>query len=112
MIKRLEKAGLGFYVRASETQQRLGILYMTSKVNVSCMVIIFILFLYHISVGRIPLRELVYRVLDLPPSMRPLVYDFGQLKKGTEDEYIEHIVHDHVSGICMLYYDCQTQFHL
>jgi hypothetical protein len=25
MIKRLEKAGLGFYVRASETQQRLGI---------------------------------------------------------------------------------------
>ena len=54
-----------------------------------------------LSKGRIPLRELVYRVLDLPPSMRPLVYDFGQLKKGTEDEYIEHIVGDHVSGIQM-----------
>ena len=54
-----------------------------------------------ISIGRIPLRELVYRVLDLPPSMRPLVYDFGQLKKATEDDYIEHIVHDHVRGICV-----------
>ena len=54
-------------------------------------------------IGRIPLRELVYRVLDLPSSMRPLVYDFGQLKKGTEDEYIEHIVRDHVSGILMLW---------
>ena len=51
----------------------------------------------YLYAGRIPLRELVYRVLDLPPSMRPLVYDFGQLKKGTEDEYIEHIVGDHVS---------------
>ena len=28
--------------------------------------------------------------------MRPLVYDFGQLKKGTEDNYIKHIVGDHV----------------
>ena len=52
-------------------------------------------------IGHIPLRELVYRVLDLPPSMRPLVYDFGQLNKGTEDDYIKHIVCDHVSGICM-----------
>ena len=52
-----------------------------------------------LSVGHIPLRELVYRVLDLPPSMRPLVYDFGQLKKDTEDDYIKQIVHDHVSGI-------------
>ena len=46
--------------------------------------------------GRIPLRQLVYRVLDLPPSMRPLVYDFGQLKKGTEDDYIQQIVGGHV----------------
>ena len=94
MIKRLEKAGLGFYVRASETQQRLGILY----INISWR---FYAFVLHLYVGHIPLRELVYRVLDLPPSMRPLVYDFGQLKKGTEDEYIEHIVRDHVSNICM-----------
>lgn len=28
--------------------------------------------------------------------MRPLIYDFGQLKKGTEDDYIEQIVGDHV----------------
>ena len=28
--------------------------------------------------------------------MRPLVYDFGQLKKGTEDDYIQQIVRDHV----------------
>ena len=46
--------------------------------------------------GKIPLRQLVYRVLDLPPSMRPMVYDFGQLKKGTENDYIKQIVHDHV----------------
>ena len=38
----------------------------------------------------------MYRVFDLPPSMRPLVYDFGQLKKDTEDEYIQQIVFDHV----------------
>ena len=46
--------------------------------------------------GKIPLRQLVYRVLDLPPSMRPLVYDFGQLQQVTEDDYIKQIVHDHV----------------
>ena len=46
--------------------------------------------------GKIPLRQLVYRVLDLPPSMRPLVYDFGQLQQRTEDDYIKQIVHDHV----------------
>ena len=28
--------------------------------------------------------------------MRPMVYDFGQLKKGTEDDYIQQIVCDHV----------------
>ena len=46
--------------------------------------------------GKIPLRQLVYRVLDLPPSMRPLVYDFGQLNTDTEQDYIKQIVHDHV----------------
>ena len=71
---------------------------MTSYLGVLVVLCIFVA-----SIGCIPLRELVYRVLDLPPSMRPLVYDFGQLKKGTEDEYIEHIVCDHVSGICTLY---------
>ena len=45
----------------------------------------------------IPLRQLVYRVLDLPPSMRPLVYDFGQLNERSEADYIKQIVADHVS---------------
>ena len=46
--------------------------------------------------GRIPLRQLVYRVLDLPPSMRPLVYDFGQLTNRREEDYTRQIVTDHV----------------
>ena len=54
--------------------------------------------MYHLNLtlGKIPLRQLVYRVLDLPPSLRPLVYDFGQLNQDTEDNYIAHIVGDHV----------------
>ena len=46
--------------------------------------------------GKIPLRQLVYRVLDLPPSMRPLVYDFGQLTTQTEEVYTKQIVLNHV----------------
>ena len=42
------------------------------------------------------MRQLVYRVLELPASMRPLLYDFGQLKTRTEDDYIRQIVSDHV----------------
>lgn len=38
----------------------------------------------------------MYRVLDLPPSMRPLIYDFGRLQQGTEDDYIGQIVSDHI----------------
>ena len=47
--------------------------------------------------GKIPLRHLVYRVVDIPQSMRHLVYDFGQLNVVTEDDYIAHIVNNHVS---------------
>uniref|UniRef100_A0A8C8GD14 RING-type E3 ubiquitin transferase n=1 Tax=Oncorhynchus tshawytscha TaxID=74940 RepID=A0A8C8GD14_ONCTS len=65
MIKRLEKAGLGYRVRAEETEERLG---------------------------SIPLRQLVYRVQVLPPSMIPLVWDFGQLNDHTEKMYIQQIV--------------------
>ena len=36
----------------------------------------------------------MYRVLDLPPSMRPLVYDFGQLNNATEKDYTRQIVKD------------------
>ena len=47
--------------------------------------------------GSIPLRQLVYRVLALPPSMQPLVYDFGQLTNVTEKDYTIQIVKDRVS---------------
>ena len=49
--------------------------------------------------GKIPLRQLVYRVLDLPPSMRPLVYDFGQLNDSTERDYTRQIVKGRCSQI-------------
>lgn len=65
MIKRLESAGLGYRVRADETEEKLG---------------------------TIPLRQLVYRVQALPPSMIPLVWDFGQLNDQTEKMYIQQIV--------------------
>lgn len=65
MIQRLESAGLGYRVRAEETDEKLG---------------------------SIPLRQLVYRVQALPPSMIPLVWDFGQLNDQTEKIYIQQIV--------------------
>ncbi|KAI8490437.1 hypothetical protein Bbelb_317050 [Branchiostoma belcheri] len=40
----------------------------------------------------IPMRQLVYRVQPLPPSMLPLVWDFGQLNNQTERLYIEQMV--------------------
>lgn len=46
--------------------------------------------------GSIPLRHLVYRVIDLPPSMRPFVYDFGLLNAEREKEYIMQAVLHHV----------------
>ena len=54
------------------------------------------LLLLMFSTGKIFKQQLVYRVLDLPPSMRPLVYDFGQLQQVTEDDYIRQIVYNHV----------------
>ena len=51
------------------------------------------------SLGKIPLRQLVYRVIELPPSMRPLVYDFGQLTNTTEQDYTGQIVINHCSEI-------------
>ncbi|XP_051570261.1 E3 ubiquitin-protein ligase rnf213-alpha isoform X1 [Myxocyprinus asiaticus] len=65
MIQRLESAGLGYRVKAEETDEKLG---------------------------SIPLRQLVYRVQALPPSMIPLVWDFGQLNDHTEKMYIKQIV--------------------
>ncbi|XP_058262202.1 E3 ubiquitin-protein ligase rnf213-beta isoform X1 [Hemibagrus wyckioides] len=65
MIERLERAGLGYRVKAGETKDRLG---------------------------QVPMRQLVYRVHQLPPSMIPLVWDFGQLSDSAEHSYIRQIV--------------------
>ena len=76
--------------------------YATSHVlSLQCAIYIHCIeFCYHIVfvyyLGNIPLRHLVYRVLDLPLSMRPLLYDFGQVIGKTEDEYIRQIVTNHV----------------
>ncbi|XP_034715873.1 E3 ubiquitin-protein ligase rnf213-beta isoform X2 [Etheostoma cragini] len=71
MVKRLERAGLGYRVRAEETRDRLG---------------------------KVPLRQLVYRVHPLPPSMASLVWDFGQLSDSTELSYIKQIVKKQVDS--------------
>lgn len=47
--------------------------------------------------GHIPLRHLVYRVHALPGSMRPLIWDFGQLNHEVECLYINQIVSRYVS---------------
>lgn len=65
MVARLERAGLGYRVKARETEDRLG---------------------------KVPLRQLVYRVHPLPPSLIPLVWDFGQLSNSAERSYIKQIV--------------------
>ena len=96
MIERLESAGLGFFVKASETQQKLGILNFMMHGVLSCVM--------YTLIGKIPLRQLVYRVLDLPPSMRPLVYDFGQLNEKTEREYIKQIVQNQVNTFVIVRY--------
>ncbi|XP_027705939.1 E3 ubiquitin-protein ligase RNF213 [Vombatus ursinus] len=74
MIKRLETAGLGYRVKADETVEKLG---------------------------SIPLRQLVYRVHALPPSMVPFVWDFGQLNNMAERLYIQQIAQrlDHFVAI-------------
>ena len=46
--------------------------------------------------GGIPLRELVYRVMEIPPSLFPLVWDFGQLSADKEYLYIQQIVRKHL----------------
>ncbi|XP_068731195.1 E3 ubiquitin-protein ligase rnf213-alpha-like [Montipora capricornis] len=65
MIYKLESAGLGYHVKTEESDDRLG---------------------------HIPLRHLVYRVHALPGSMRPLIWDFGQLSHQVESLYTNQIV--------------------
>ena len=64
-IDSMEAAGLGFRVKTDDTVEKLG---------------------------EIPMRCLVYRVIALPPSMQPLVWDFGQLQNHAERKYIEQMV--------------------
>ncbi|XP_075784969.1 E3 ubiquitin-protein ligase rnf213-alpha-like isoform X2 [Pelodiscus sinensis] len=71
-IEKLEKAGLGYRVRSEDTLEKLGY---------------------------IPLRQLVYRVQPLPPSMLPLVWDFGELNEKTQSLYIRQIVKSIVKDI-------------
>jgi len=51
-----------------------------------------------VSIGHIPMRQLVYRVQSLPQSMLPLVWDFGQLSTEVETLYIRQMVHRYVSS--------------
>ncbi|KAM6439343.1 E3 ubiquitin-protein ligase rnf213-alpha-like isoform 2-T2 [Rhynochetos jubatus] len=64
-IEKLEKAGLGYRVRNEDTLEKLGY---------------------------VPLRQLMYRVKPLPPSLLPLVWDFGELNENTQSLYIREIV--------------------
>ena len=89
MIEKLESAGLGFFIKGKETKQKLGKLLKVAMRTHE-------LIIFSIA-GSTPLRHLVYRVLDLPSSMKPLVYDYGSLSTATEQAYIRRIVENHVS---------------
>ena len=69
MLHKLSTAGLGFFTKSTDTTDKLG---------------------------HIPLRELVYRVIELPASMRPLVWDFGQLSNDIEKTYTHEMVAKHL----------------
>nr|XP_039250627.1 E3 ubiquitin-protein ligase rnf213-alpha-like [Styela clava] len=63
-IEKLENSGLGYQIHSSKTTHLFG---------------------------NIPVRTLVYRVVALPPSMQPFVWDFGQLNDQAEKIYIEQM---------------------
>ena len=52
------------------------------------------------------MRQLVYRVHPLPESMKPLIWDFGQLNSETEELYARQIVNRYVSILATLLYIC------
>ena len=88
MIEKLENAGLGYYVKSGDTRHKLG------NYKLQLMYQLTLVFLSYL--GNIPLRNLVYRVIELPSSMQSLVYDFGQLSSDTEKDYIVKIVEKYV----------------
>ena len=65
VIMKLERAGLGYRVRAEATADRFG---------------------------HVPMRQLVYRVQPLPLSLIPFCWDFGQLSPEVETLYIKQLV--------------------
>ena len=69
MIKKLENAGLGYYIESNESKDK---------------------------IGNIPLRRLVYRVNPLPRSMFPLIWDFGNVTDRNETRYISQMIETHV----------------
>ena len=73
MIRKLESQGLGYHVKSSATSDKLD--------------------------SDIPMRHLVYRVNPLPPSLRPLIWDFGHLNSEVENKYIKQIVTNRASGV-------------
>ncbi|XP_063680621.1 LOW QUALITY PROTEIN: E3 ubiquitin-protein ligase rnf213-alpha-like [Bolinopsis microptera] len=70
MIELLKKAGLGYRTGEADVVDR---------------------------IGDIPLRELVYRVHPLPPSLKPLIWDFGSMDNTTEKQYITLIIKSSLS---------------
>ena len=55
--------------------------------------------------GDIPLSDLVYRVIPLPRSLLPLVWDFGELSSEAENLYIVEIIHVHINTDCYKEFD-------
>ena len=87
MMKKLKSAGLGWHDETAAQTEKLGMTYYELP---------FLAIYFFLSIGDIPLRDLVYRVLDLPTSMKALVYDFGSLPSEKERDYIKKIVENRV----------------
>lgn len=85
MINQLKRAGLGWRDNEpSRASEKLG-QYSVMTGTITTIKTIF-------TTGEIPLRDLVYRVLQIPDSLKSLVYDFGKLDSSTERDYVYQIV--------------------
>lgn len=94
MIEKLKVAGLGWKDKEpSRATEKLGRFLKVLITEYLCFV-----------VGEIPLRDLVYRVLKIPDSLKALVYDFGKLDSSTERDYIYQIVQSRLKEVC--FYCC------
>ena len=89
MITRLESAGLGFSTKSSQASHVLGMIILVLKFLSFC-----------IFIEQIPLRQLVYRVNELPLSMKSLIFDFGGIQRSAEQQYIRQIVENKVCPLC------------